>query len=190
MGQSVYHLLIFATVPKVLCGLIEPDAGKVMVDGQDIRQLGVNNYHKMIACVMQDDRLFSGSIRENISGFTENIDEAWMTECANASFIHETIMKMPMGYETLIGELGEGLSGGQKQRIFIARALYRKPGILFMDEATSALDSESEKYVNEAIRKLNITRVVIAHRESTLSSSDRVIVLDPGTECKSSRSSH
>ncbi|EHC90173.1 ABC transporter ATP-binding protein [Salmonella enterica subsp. enterica serovar Rubislaw str. A4-653] len=83
-----------------------------------------------------------------------------------------------MGYETLIGELGEGLSGGQKQRIFIARALYRKPGILFMDEATSALDSETEKCVNEAIRKLNITRVVIAHRESTLSSSDRVIVLE------------
>ncbi len=107
MGQSVYHLLIFATVPKVLCGLIEPDAGKVMVDGQDIRQLGVNNYHKMIACVMQDDRLFSGSIRENISGFTENIDEAWMTECANASFIHETIMKMPMGMKPLLESLGK-----------------------------------------------------------------------------------
>lgn len=163
---------------KVLCGLFEPDAGKVIVDGQDIRQLGVNNYHKIIACVMQDDRLFSGSVRENICGFTDNIDEAWMTECAKASFIHDAIMKMPMGYETLIGELGEGLSGGQKQRIFIARALYRKPGILFMDEATSALDSETEKCVNEAIRKLNITRVVIAHRESTLSSSDRVIVLE------------
>ncbi|EBA3736878.1 ATP-binding cassette domain-containing protein, partial [Salmonella enterica] len=166
------------TLMKVLCGLFEPDAGKVIVDGQDIRQLGVNNYHKIIACVMQDDRLFSGSVRENICGFTDNIDEAWMTECAKASFIHDAIMKMPMGYETLIGELGEGLSGGQKQRIFIARALYRKPGILFMDEATSALDSETEKCVNEAIRKLNITRVVIAHRESTLSSSDRVIVLE------------
>lgn len=84
-------------------------------------------------------------------------------------------MQMPMGYETLIGELGEGLSGGQKQRIFIARALYRKPGVLFMDEATSSLDTESERYVNGAIKSLNITRVIIAHREKTLKAVDRII---------------
>ncbi len=132
------------TLMKVLCGLFEPDSGRVLINGIDIRQIGINNYHRMIACVMQDDRLFSGSIRENICGFAEEMDEEWMVECARASHIHDVIMNMPMGYETLIGELGEGLSGGQKQRIFIARALYRKPGILFMDEATSALDSESE----------------------------------------------
>ena len=131
------------TLMKVLCGLFEPDSGRVLINGIDIRQIGINNYHRMIACVMQDDRLFSGSIRENICGFAEEMDEEWMVECARASHIHDVIMNMPMGYETLIGELGEGLSGGQKQRIFIARALYRKPGILFMDEATSALDSES-----------------------------------------------
>lgn len=133
------------TLMKVLCGLFEPDSGRVLINGIDIRQIGINNYHRMIACVMQDDRLFSGSIRENICGFAEEMDEEWMVECARASHIHDVIMNMPMGYETLIGELGEGLSGGQKQRIFIARALYRKPGILFMDEATSALDSESER---------------------------------------------
>ncbi|EJV6005911.1 peptidase domain-containing ABC transporter, partial [Salmonella enterica subsp. enterica serovar Kentucky] len=127
------------TLMKVLCGLFEPDSGRVLINGIDIRQIGINNYHRMIACVMQDDRLFSGSIRENICGFAEEMDEEWMVECARASHIHDVIMNMPMGYETLIGELGEGLSGGQKQRIFIARALYRKPGILFMDEATSAL---------------------------------------------------
>ncbi|HDP6648307.1 TPA: peptidase domain-containing ABC transporter, partial [Escherichia coli] len=136
------------TLMKVLCGLFEPDSGRVLINGIDIRQIGINNYHRMIACVMQDDRLFSGSIRENICGFAEEMDEEWMVECARASHIHDVIMNMPMGYETLIGELGEGLSGGQKQRIFIARALYRKPGILFMDEATSALDSESEHFVN------------------------------------------
>ncbi|EGE7941292.1 peptidase domain-containing ABC transporter (plasmid) [Escherichia coli] len=163
------------TLMKVLCGLFEPDSGRVLINGIDIRQIGINNYHRMIACVMQDDRLFSGSIRENICGFTEEMDEEWMVECARASHIHDVIMNMPMGYETLIGELGEGLSGGQKQRIFIARALYRKPGILFMDEATSALDSESEHFVNVAIKNMNITRVIIAHRETTLRTVDRVI---------------
>ncbi|ELJ3715071.1 peptidase domain-containing ABC transporter [Salmonella enterica] len=163
------------TLMKVLCGLFEPDSGRVLINGIDIRQMGINNYHRMIACVMQDDRLFSGSIRENICGFAEEMDEEWMVECARASHIHDVIMNMPMGYETLIGELGEGLSGGQKQRIFIARALYRKPGILFMDEATSALDSESEHFVNVAIKNMNITRVIIAHRETTLNTVDRVI---------------
>ncbi|HDT3511684.1 TPA: peptidase domain-containing ABC transporter [Escherichia coli] len=163
------------TLMKVLCGLFEPDSGRVLINGIDIRQIGINNYHRMIACVMQDDRLFSGSIRENICGFAEEMDEEWMVECARASHIHDVIMNMPMGYETLIGELVEGLSGGQKQRIFIARALYRKPGILFMDEATSALDSESEHFVNVAIKNMNITRVIIAHRETTLRTVDRVI---------------
>ena len=163
------------TLMKVLCGLFEPDSGRVLINGIDIRQIGINNYHRMIACVMQDDRLFSGSIRENICGFAEEMDEERMVECARASHIHDVIMNMPMGYETLIGELGEGLSGGQKQRIFIARALYRKPGILFMDEATSALDSESEHFVNVAIKNMNITRVIIAHRETTLRTVDRVI---------------
>lgn len=170
------------TLMRVLCGLFEPQTGSVMIDGNDIQQLGLNNYRKIIGCVMQDDKLFSGSIRENICGFDENADYEWMEECARASFIHGAIVKMPMGYDTLVGELGEGLSGGQKQRIFIARALYRKPGILFMDEATSALDEESETYVNQAIKKLNITRIIIAHRQSTIASVERVIRLMPQTE--------
>ncbi|MCI0136661.1 peptidase domain-containing ABC transporter, partial [Escherichia coli] len=96
------------TLMKVLCGLFEPDSGRVLINGIDIRQIGINNYQRMIACVMQDDRLFSGSIRENICGFAEEMDEEWMVECARASHIHDVIMNMPMGYETLIGELGEG----------------------------------------------------------------------------------
>lgn len=165
------------TLIKVLCGLFKPDSGKIIVNGKDISTIGINNYHKMISCVMQDDRLFAGSIRENICGFSETVDENWMLECARASYIHDVIMKMPMGYETLIGELGEGLSGGQKQRIFIARALYRKPGILFMDEATSSLDADSERFVNGEIKKMKITRVTIAHREKTLKAVDRIITI-------------
>lgn len=170
------------TLMKVLCGLFYPDSGRVEVNGIDIQQLGINNYHKMIACVMQDDKLFSGSIRENICGFTDVVDENWMQECAQASHLHEVIIRMPMGYETLIGELGEGLSGGQKQRLFIARAIYKKPAILFLDEATSALDKESEAVVNQAIKALNITRVIIAHRETTIASADRVIELTSKVE--------
>ncbi|ENL4830191.1 peptidase domain-containing ABC transporter [Salmonella enterica subsp. enterica serovar Teko] len=166
------------TLMKVLCGLFDADSGEVIIDGTDIQQMGINNYRKITGCVMQDDRLFSGSIRENICGFSEDIDELWMVECAKASFIHDTVMSMPMGYDTLTGELGEGLSGGQKQRIFIARALYRKPGILFMDEATSALDKDSELAVNHAIKQLKITRIIIAHRESTIASAERIIRLD------------
>lgn len=167
-----------STLLKILCGLFTPDSGRVEIEGVDIQQIGINNYHKMIACVMQHDKLFSGSIRENICSFADEADEVWMKECARASYIHEVIMRMPMGYETLIGELGEGLSGGQKQRLFIARALYKKPSILFLDEATSALDNESEAMVNRAIRELSITRIIVAHRESTIASADRVITLD------------
>ncbi len=145
------------------------------MNGVDIRQLGINNYHKMIACVMQDDKLFSGSIRDNICGFSHDVDDAWMETCARACYLHDVLIRMPMGYETLIGELGEGLSGGQKQRLFIARAIYKKPAILFLDEATSALDKESEAVVNQAIKRLNITKVIIAHRETTIASADRVI---------------
>lgn len=166
-----------STLLKVLCGLFSPTSGCVEVDGVDIQQMGINNYHKMIACVMQDDKIFCGSIRENICSFADEMDDEWMKECAQASYLHEVIMRMPMGYETLIGELGEGLSGGQKQRLFIARALYKKPAILFLDEATSALDKKSEDMVNQAIKKLRITRIIIAHRESTIASADRVIAL-------------
>lgn len=166
-----------STLLKLLCGLFTPEHGRIEVDGVDIQQMGINNYHMMIACVMQDDKLFCGSIRENICSFADEIDDEWMRDCARASYLHEVIMRMPMGYETLIGELGEGLSGGQKQRLFIARAIYKKPALLFLDEATSALDNESEAMVNQAIRQLQITRIIVAHRESTIASADRIITL-------------
>lgn len=139
--------------------------------------MGINNYQKLIACVLQDDRLFSGRLRDNICSFSTQIDDNWLIECARFAQIHDDIERMPMGYDTLIGELGEGLSGGQKQRIFIARAIYKKPSILFMDEATSSLDNTNEQYINDAIKSLNITRIVIAHRKSTINSADRIITL-------------
>ncbi|WP_340619820.1 peptidase domain-containing ABC transporter [Xenorhabdus siamensis] len=163
------------TLMKLMSGLLEPDKGTILMNGLDINVIGLNNYRKCIACVLQDDKLLSGSIAENISGFEPSPNIDLIQECAKRCSIHDDILLMPMGYETLIGELGNGLSGGQIQRLLIARALYRRPSILFMDEATSHLDLTNEAYINESISALNITRIIIAHRPSTIKSAERVI---------------
>lgn len=165
------------TLLKVMSGLLTPERGEIFIGGFDINKIGINNFRSNIACVLQEDRLFSGSITDNISGFDDEVDEALVIECAMQCNIHEEILRMPMGYETIIGELGAGISGGQKQRLLIARALYQKPRILFMDEATSHLDINNEKIINAAIESLNITRIIIAHRPSTIACADRIIDL-------------
>ncbi|MFH8133139.1 peptidase domain-containing ABC transporter [Pantoea osteomyelitidis] len=165
------------TLMKIMTGQVKPDVGKVLFNGMDIHAVGLNNYRRCIACVLQDDKLFSGSIADNICAFTAPHDTELMQQCAEMANIHNDIMAMPMGYETLISELGSSLSGGQKQRLLIARALYRQPMILFMDEATSHLDLENEAHINQAIATQKITRIFIAHRPSTLASADRIINL-------------
>ncbi|OQV30917.1 colicin V synthesis protein [Serratia nematodiphila] len=167
------------TLMKLMCGLLEPTEGRLFINGINIHDIGINNYRECIACVLQEDKLLAGSIAENICSFDAHPDTEFIVECAKHCNIHDDIMKMPMGYETLVGELGGSLSGGQKQRVLIARALYRRPSILFMDEATSHLDLDNEKRVNEAISSLKMTRVIIAHRPSTIASADRVITLQP-----------
>jgi len=165
------------TLMKIMTGLLAPTQGRVLINGMDITTAGLNNYRSCIACVLQDDTLFAGSIGENIASFDEQKDEARIVDCARRCNIHADIEKMPMGYETLISELGNSLSGGQKQRLLIARALYRRPAILFLDEATSHLDLDNESKINQAIRELDITRIFIAHRPSTIETADRVIKL-------------
>ena len=165
------------TLMKVISGLLSPDSGSVLFNGIDISGAGLNNYRDCIACVLQEDKLFAGSIAENISSFSEQRDPDLIISCAQSSHIHDEIMQMPMGYETLVSELGGSLSGGQKQRLLIARALYRRPSILFLDEATSHLDLDNEARVNASVRELKITRIFIAHRPSTIASADRVIEL-------------
>lgn len=165
------------TLLKVMSGLLTPERGDIFIGGFDINKIGINNFRSSIACVLQEDRLFSGSIADNISGFDDEVDQTLIVDCAMKCNIHEEILRMPMGYETIIGELGAGISGGQKQRLLIARALYQKPKILFMDEATSHLDINNEKMVNAAIESLNITRIIIAHRPSTIACADRIIDL-------------
>ncbi len=126
---------------------------------------------------MQDDELLSGTVADNIAFFDSPINMEKVVHCAQLAAIHDDISDMPMGYDSLIGDMGSSLSGGQKQRIILARALYKDPKILFMDEATSHLDTGLEEDINEAVSRLKITRVIIAHRKETIASADREIKL-------------
>ena len=168
------------TLVKLMLGLLAPTDGKIFAGGLDIQKLGIDRYRKLVGTVMQDDQLFAGSIADNICFFDPSPDQSAVEHFARMAAVHDDIAAMPMGYNTLIGDMGAALSGGQKQRILLARALYKRPRLLFLDEATSALDVPKEKAVNDAIRSLKLTRIIIAHRPETIASAERVIVLQGG----------
>lgn len=168
------------TLVKLMLGLLKPSEGTIKVGGQDLHRIGPQNVRKIVGAVMQDDQLFAGSIAENIAFFDPEIDFERVEKAARLAAVHEDIAAMPMGYHGLIGDMGSALSGGQKQRIILARALYRDPRILFLDEATSHLDVMRERLVNEAVRNLKLTKVIVAHRPETIASADRVLVLEGG----------
>ena len=173
------------TLVKVLLGLFEPTAGEVRVDGVSLPVFGERAYRCQVATVMQDDQLLTGSILHNICFFDENADPTFAAQCARLACIHDEIMRMPMGYRTLIGSLGSTLSAGQRQRVLLARALYRRPRILIIDEGTANLDVELERRINETLLTLPITRIHVAHRPQTIALADRVIELGRGTEQRS-----
>ena len=162
-----------STLLKCMMGLLIPSEGDILWGGKPISKLP--NYRQKIAGVMQDDQLLSGSITDNIACFEQKTDLKRIVWCAQMACIHTDIIALAMQYNTLVGDMGSGLSGGQKQRIILARALYRKPTILFMDEATSHLDINTERQVSENIATLNITRIIIAHRPETIQAANRVI---------------
>ena len=168
------------TLLKLMLGIHEPQVGEVRIGGVPLAHLGLRSWREMIGTVMQDDQLFAGSIIDNISFFDATPDLAWVEECAKVAAVHDEIQAMPMAYHTLIGDMGTSISGGQKQRLLLARALYKRPKILLLDEATSALDVDRERLVNQAVRQLNLTRVIVAHRPETIASANRVIVLSEG----------
>jgi ATP-binding cassette subfamily B protein RaxB len=161
-----------------MMGLLKPVTGRVLFDGYDIRDIGLSNYRGFTSAVMQNDKLLSGTIAQNISLHAVDIDMERVIECAEKANIMEDISNMPMGLNTLVGDMGSTLSGGQLQRVLIARALYSEPTILFLDEATSHLDHISEQKVNDAISKCDVTRIIIAHRQETIKMADRVIDLN------------
>lgn len=168
------------TLLKLMLGMHEPSQGEILIGGTNLAHIRPANYRDMIGVVMQDDQLFAGSIAENISFFDLTPDHDHIEHCAKLSAIHEEIIKMPMAYNTLIGDMGGAISGGQKQRILLARALYKRPKILFLDEATSHLDISNEWLVNKAVRALSLTRVIIAHRPETIRMADRLIWVEQG----------
>ncbi|MHB2206478.1 peptidase domain-containing ABC transporter [Methylobacterium sp. CM6257] len=169
-----------STLLKILSGLVAPTHGEILINGEPMTRIGLQNYRSMLGVVMQDDQLFAGSIADNISFFAEQPDLPRIVECAKLAAVHSDIIQMPMGYSTLIGDMGTVLSGGQKQRVLIARALYRRPGILMLDEATSHLDVDRERAVNAALSAAHVTRIVIAHRPETIRASGRIITLRDG----------
>jgi ATP-binding cassette, subfamily B, bacterial CvaB/MchF/RaxB len=163
------------TLIKVMLGLLEPTEGEVLIDGTPLSTIGPRAYREYIGAVMQDDQLLSGSIADNICFFDPSFDQERMIQCANLAGIHEEIMAMPMTYNSLIGDMGSSLSGGQKQRVMLARALYRRPRILFLDEGTAHLDVAAEKHINESLKRLQMTRISVAHRPEISSGADRIL---------------
>ncbi|XAH25920.1 peptidase domain-containing ABC transporter [Xylophilus sp. GW821-FHT01B05] len=168
------------TLINVLLGVLGPYEGEIFFGGKDRKNIGDENIRKMFGTVLQDDVLFAGSIFDNISFFDPSPDKKFARDCAAMAGIADDIERMPMRYNTLVGDMGTVLSGGQKQRVLLARALYKKPKILFLDEATSHLDARKENEVNEAIKNLKVTRIIIAHRQETIASADRVVTLSMG----------
>jgi ATP-binding cassette subfamily B protein RaxB len=168
------------TLCKIILGLLPPTEGEVLVDNIPIRQLGLANYRELVGTVMQDDVLLSGSIIDNIIFYDAPGDLDHAFECARLAAIYDEIVAMPMGFQTVIGDLGSSLSGGQKQRILLARALYKRPRILALDEATSHLDVNNERRVSQAINQLQLTRIIVAHRPETIQSAQRIVALDGG----------
>lgn len=169
-----------STLLKVLIGLYPASYGEIFIDGRPLSAWSPRALRRQIGVVMQDDALLQGSLLENIALFDERPDMARVEAAARAAAIHEEIMAMPMGYQSLVGDMGSALSGGQKQRVIIARALYREPKLLVMDEGTSHLDLANEQAINAALRELKVTRLVVAHRPETLRAADRVLLLQNG----------
>ena len=171
-----------STLVNLICRFYDVSEGAILVDGADIRSFAVADYRRHIGLVLQEPFLFFGTIAENIAYGKPSASRAEIISAARAAHAHEFILRLPQGYDSMVGERGQGLSGGERQRISIARALLIDPRILILDEATSSVDSETEKEIQRALDNLvhGRTTIAIAHRLSTLQRADRLVVLDRG----------
>ena len=166
------------TLMKLMLGLYSPVSGQIRIDGRDLATIDPADWRGRVGVVMQDDRLLSGTIADNIAFFDPEIDMGRVIKAAQDARIHETIASIPMNYLAVIGDMGSILSGGQKQRLLLARALYQQPDVLFLDEGTANLDAETEKEIVSLVRNMTMTRVIVAHRPAFLEASDRIIMVN------------
>jgi ATP-binding cassette subfamily B protein RaxB len=164
-----------STLLKVVLGVLPPTEGRVLIDGEDIADLDLGSVRSKIGSVMQNDSLLSGTVIDNITLFEPNYDQEKLDNAIHLSGLWDDLDNLPLGGLTLIGDMGSTLSGGQAQRVYLARALYFSPSLLVLDEATSHLDQNKESEVNDKIRQLNLTRIMVAHRKETIESADRVV---------------
>ena len=165
------------TLLKLILGLYAPTSGRILIDGQPMSELGIQNWRSQVGVVMQDDKLLSGTIADNISFFDPEMDMKKVVEAAKKAQIHDEIAAIPMNYTAMVGDMGSILSGGQKQRVLLARALYHDPNVLFLDEGTANLDAKTERIIVDIIAQMPITRVIIAHRPAFIEASDRVLTI-------------
>jgi ATP-binding cassette subfamily B protein len=175
------------TFVNLALGLVQPQRGRILLDGRDLATLDMRHVRKQVGVVTQEPIIFRGTVYENIAHGREDYDKQAVHEAARRANAHDFIAALPDGYDTVVGERGATLSGGQKQRIAIARTIFRRPAILVLDEATSALDAESEREVQKGIDGLlgGQTTIVIAHRLSTIFRADRILVFDKGNIAES-----
>lgn len=170
-----------STLARLLLGLLDPQEGKITIGGVDLVQLGKRSWRDMVGTVMQDDTLFAGTIADNISFHDEAATPARIEAAARLAQIHDDIVAMPMGYHTLVGDMGSTLSGGQRQRVFLARALYKQPRVLVLDEATSNIGAACERQIAEMLHGMpQATRISITHRQETLARAERVLLVRQG----------
>ncbi len=160
------------TLLRLACGLLQPTAGEVRIDGALLTSDALDSWRRRSAVVLQDDRLLSGTLGENVAFFDPEPDRAWLDECALAVGLGDVIASLPMGWQTRIGESGSGLSGGQRQRLLLARALYARPDALFIDEGTAHLDRAAARWVGDLLARLPMTRMVVTHDPHLLPVAD------------------
>lgn len=169
-----------STLAKLLLALYPPTAGEICYDGSPLSQLNYRSLRRQFGVVLQESFLFNGSIRQNLTLNNPNMPLEEIYQATRLAAVHQEILQMPMGYETVVAEGGSGLSGGQRQRLSLARALAHHPAVLLLDEATSHLDVVTESVINRNLNELACTRIVIAHRLSTIRDADVIVVLDKG----------
>jgi ABC-type bacteriocin/lantibiotic exporter with double-glycine peptidase domain len=169
-----------STLARLLVGLYAPESGRILYDGIDLQGLDLRSVRAQVGVVTQDARIFGTTVRANIALVDPGAPLDDVVAAARLAAIHDDIEALPLGYDTLLGDGGSTLSGGQRQRLALARALLRRPAILLLDEATADLDNVTERIVADNLARLRCTRIVIAHRLSTVIDADRIVVLESG----------